>query len=681
MTLLPAVVPPVPETRAELVAARLARKVAPLFGVPWPDTLEPNPLGRITWVTDFTRVTLSEIARGAPLPTRAQAAQLAGAAELGTRGWVILDRMAATASGATLPNEIANATLNRFGPDTKAAVVLVAVNRLLDPLRAALTEVLPVLAYQDGSRLIPDLRLAAWAAVVVEVFRSQPALVAAGIRARAVQRPLTTAWEVPLAPSAAAESLTRCEISAPRTTASPVLPRDLDLVDTTLPGLALPAAEGPVGQQAAHELVAGQLLHRLLDVGTLRDTSHLWISARGPGQLALEALLTPDSIIDQFVAQALRALPPVDGGPVDARLPALPDAAALAQRPLATRRTAAIALFGAVRQVLTDAQARERLRLDAFTWLGQAHGWLAGILPADDPVRAVAGCRADVLRLDLVRYDAERDKRVLVEALMASSQYCIDLFERGSLDRGAAAEILSAANRQLDTLRRLAEASCGPPADGTPPAGILDDHVRRGWLVWLRMVEIDPAVLTTGPLPDLLAHHLHNYATYLASHPYSSGDLTQAVDLFRDVVLPARARYVARTAVFEPLRVSLQMATAATTGLARLARAAGHSAQARNWAALGHLWINRALADPGTAAMLDEATESACRLALQAVPALLLAVELQVSPDGVGTAADLAAVDRLLSSARRWISSLPGPFARQDEIDALAARREQLPTT
>jgi hypothetical protein len=79
--------------------------------------------------------------------------------------------------------------------------------------------------------------------------------------------------------------------------------------------------------------------------------------------------------------------------------------------------------------------------------------------------------------------------------------------------------------------------------------------------------------------------------------------------------------------------------------------------------------------------MLDEATESACRLALQAVPALLLAVELQVSPDGVGTAADLAAVDRLLSSARRWISSLPGPFARQDEIDALAARREQLPTT
>ena len=53
---------------------RLARKVAPLFGVP----SEQNPFRPLTWVCDFTGITVSEIARGAPLPTRADAARLRG---------------------------------------------------------------------------------------------------------------------------------------------------------------------------------------------------------------------------------------------------------------------------------------------------------------------------------------------------------------------------------------------------------------------------------------------------------------------------------------------------------------------------------------------------------------------------------------------------------------------------
>ena len=70
MALLPAVVPQLVEKRSELVPARLARKVAALFGVPSGE----NPYGPLTWVCDFTTITVTEIARGAPLPTRAAAA-------------------------------------------------------------------------------------------------------------------------------------------------------------------------------------------------------------------------------------------------------------------------------------------------------------------------------------------------------------------------------------------------------------------------------------------------------------------------------------------------------------------------------------------------------------------------------------------------------------------------------
>src|SRR6266498_193322 len=87
MALLPAVVPQLVEKRSELVPARLARKVAPLFGVP----SEQNPFRPMTWVCDFTAITVSEIARGAPLPTRAHAAELRGRDDVaaGSESWTV----------------------------------------------------------------------------------------------------------------------------------------------------------------------------------------------------------------------------------------------------------------------------------------------------------------------------------------------------------------------------------------------------------------------------------------------------------------------------------------------------------------------------------------------------------------------------------------------------------------
>ncbi len=96
MPLLPAVVPEIPESRAEVAAARLARKIAPLFGVPWTD----GPFGGRTWVCDYAKITLSEIARGAPLPTREQATHIDRPVE---GAWTVVDRIGVTGSARRFP--------------------------------------------------------------------------------------------------------------------------------------------------------------------------------------------------------------------------------------------------------------------------------------------------------------------------------------------------------------------------------------------------------------------------------------------------------------------------------------------------------------------------------------------------------------------------------------------------
>lgn len=727
MALLPAVIPQIPEARSEVVPARLARKVAPLFGVPWPE----SPLGATTWVTDFTRVTLSEIARGAPLPTRAQAKPLA--AGVGDEGWAIVDRVGVAAEKASLPNEIANATLNRFGPDTKAAVVLTAVNQLLEPLSAAIQESIPLLVDDAGAPLPAGLRLAGWACAVVEVFRSQPALFAAGIRARAIQRPLTAVWTVPVAPSAVDEPLTRCEISAPWTTAAPVQPRDLDLVDASFGclGLLPEAASSRVPGESLHEIVVGQLLYRLLDVGTLRDASHLWISARGPGQLAVEALLTPASIVDRFVRQALRGMsiarplaraaagqdahgPETDGPETDGRradgglrpgdggaepeveglddarrLPAVPDPALLAERPLLARRAAVIMVLGAIRQVHSSDRAVEVARETLVDRLEALRSCVAAMLPADDPVRAVATCRIDLTSLQLLRHDLANDLREVLARLEGSTRGCVAAFDSGILDRGAAAEILSAAAVELDVVGTTS-AAC--ESGGLPHPDVLHEQVRELWGHWLRMVEAQEVPRGGRPSADLLGYHLHNYAAFLARHESAEHDLTAAVVLFENVVLPAREKFLKDTGLFDPLRRSLQMCTTATTYLAESAVARGDVDTAKRWAALGRRLISRALADPSTWSMIDKETDRSCRFALRAAPALIVAAELGVvggqldngasgGVDDLGVAADLRAAARLLGVAHRWVASaigMPERFVRNAEIEAWSARLDRL---
>ena len=678
MSLLPAVIPEIPESRSAVVPARVARKVAPLFGVAWP----AGPFGSRTWVSDYGEITLSEIARGAPAPERSTARRLRDAED---GPWRIVDRFAVPPRAA-LPNEIPNATLTRFGPDTKAAVVLTAANVLLAPVTEAVEQALPLIVGQPGE-LPVELRLAAWAGMVLEVFRSQPTLLAAAIRARTIQRELLVSWRLPAAGRAAELKLARCEIATDALpvdrTPDPDRPATLAVADRTIRALQVltPDADGVADSaDLTYRLLRDEtvdlLLRRLLSVGTPTSSSYLWLSERAPDQLVVEALVPATPVVDRFVGQALRSL----GGrqtvhDAGAVLPVVPSRSALQALPVLARRAALIGMLGMLRYVQNSAPARDRTRAAVVPVLDELGALLRGCLAADDPVGVLGRCRIADMRVQTLRPDATRELREPVAELRAAVRAVYELCTAGGLDRGAAAEAIASANVELNAVRRT---NAEDRAAGLPAPVELYREIRENWGAYLAVLQI------TDPLQAPAAgYHLHNYAAFLASPSGSDAereaDLQAAYRLFTGVVLRARGDFFADTGAFGPLRTTLLMTARATTGLAELNRARGDGDAARRWAAEGLDLIQRALADEDTDRLRAAAppTEKAARMALLAVPPLLTALELGVpaaQPDDLRTARDL------LDLARGWEARLPrgSRAARHDERAALAARLSAL---
>jgi hypothetical protein len=651
MGLLPAEIPDIPESRAEIVPARLARKIAPLFGIPWTQ----GPFGTRTWVCDYNKITLSEIARGAPMPTRKQAAAMGSAAE--AEEWTIVDRVALTRAGGSLPNEIPNATLNRFGPDTKAAVVLTAANRLLSPVASAVESAMKVV----GTGLPTRLRVAAWAALLLEAFRTQPALMAAAIRARTIQRELLVDWYLPIAGAIADLPITRAEVGGPRSetgTGSASRPQGLDLADRTIRDLAVPAPDE----------VVDRLLRQLMAIGTRQSSSHLWLSERMPGQLAVEALVPPTELVARYVAQLGHLL---GDEPEHEVLPRIPRADELSALPLLARRAVLIALLTVLRQVQFDAEQRERTRTAIVPLLAEVALLATECLGTDDPLTVLGRCRAADMMVHTLRHDRRHDLTEPVAELMSQVERCIELADAGAVDRGAAAEAISSANVEINVVRRTNVAG---PDSKLPPPDELDAWLQDSWAAYQRILEI------SGGQPEdsrlAVGHHLHNYASYLTTHPDSEQDLLAAIELFDTTVIPARELYWKRTRSFLPLRQSLQIAARATTTLSE--RAAGPE-EARKWAARGYEWITRALDDQATRALLTETSEPAAHFCLLAVPALLTAVENKVPGTG---AHDVELAGRLLAVATSWARQVTGgdetSYSHYDRLVRLRHRLDLL---
>lgn len=666
MSLLPAVVPAGATRRSELVPTRLAHNVAPLFGIPWPD----GPFGGHTWLCDFTRITISEIARGAPLPARGEAAKRRKQPFAGA--WVVQDRAVVAAPGATLPNEIVNPTINRFGPDTKSAIVLTAVNVLLGPVTEAMLTALPLLASTEDAQLPARLRLAAWAAAVIEVFRSQPALLTAAAKARAIQRESESSPPFPRAGRLGHQTLARCEIGADDSgKLDPAThPRDLAVLDRTLAALELPTRNAAslsstdldsddatgdiVSAGELHNEVANHLVTLLLDAADPDGVGHVWISERAPDQLVAEAMLPSATLVGDLLGQWSALLG------ADVAIPKLP--AEPGDLPVTARRVLVLAALAVLRQIRSELPPGRTAEF--LSGVDDVRRFADAWLPGGDPVGLVARCRTNVLRINVLRPDQGNDLGTSVKDLIGATDLCVEALESGALDRGAAADVLSASCVELNAVRWTVAGK-----RGVLTAKELDRLLRGYWAAFGRALEVD------GTDQRPVGYHLHNYAAFLGSHADSPEDLREAVRLFDEVVIPARTRTRERFGAVGSLSRTLYLAARPTTLLGERARADGRTAEARRWAELGGRWIDRVLASAEFARLLDETSERSCLFALRAAPTLLLALELETRPV---TPEAVELLRRLVAAAERWpaevVQGSVENYARYAEIVDLRDR-------
>ena len=678
------------------MAARIARKVGPLFGVVW----EQNPFG-CTWVCDFGKVTLAEIARGAPYPARdAQSALDDGSTVAeetpdfpgrdGSGTWRRAGRAIWTPHRAPTPALIAHATLNRYGPDTKAAVVLTGANRLLQDVTAAVATVCRHLADQDAS---PEIRLAVWAGLVLEVFRGQPALVAAAVQARAIQRALTTPWGQHLWLSALAESA-RCEFGADADGADaipaqfpgpdeelPQMPTRFGLVDATLPLLGLPIAvsDGPLLSRAeVLDDIATRWCHRLLQIGH-PGRGITWVSETAPGHRSVQSYVRIGSVIAPFVAEVFAALS-IQEKPGTRVCPeqvsGLLTGVELGRLTQLARRShlaSAHVLANYLRFHDDLLRTQPELRIATRELCDGAADAAVQCLGPDDPVTLLLGGYAAYCRAwDLSRTAGQDPAGAAAAATDLAKQLdrLTGAWRAGVLDQGTASYLLEIGAIALERLRA--------------PAEDLAVLWRNSMLA--RGVDPDTDLHDPLALPAAHRYHFQNYAAFLAAASASPAGLRRAlaaqeacVEVREQVTRGELATYSAK---FTSARTSRQ-AAAAIAGRLALAGEPGQAdgTEHRDLLARGVGHARAAMTNPTTGALLagGGADPELVRLALAVLPVVVAAWELQSGDgaDGLVDGALMADADRLLRAASDSAAAMSGTLPEAD-LAALTGLRRRL---
>jgi len=618
---LPATVPEGEFPRSEIVAVRLARRVAPLFGVPW----RHHPHGR-TWVCDFSALTLAEISRGAPLPRREDPPGPSGSgSDAAPNGGTCGRGVAPTASDTA--TTIASATLNKFGPHTTSAVVLTAANRLLTDVTQAVTAVCRDAAAQP---LAPELRLAMWAGLVLEVFRAQPALVVAAVQARAVQRSLTARWGASVAVDPTLGPGARSEIG---TSTSPPADPDLApvrfaLIDDTLRAVDLSGAgRPPVGEERRDDL-ASAWARRLLRMGS-PGSGMVWLTEDAAGHRTVQAYQHVGAMVSPFVDEVLGiAVGPGDGAaPVLPHWPAPGELDRLGDVTVRAHAVAVQAAVGHLSYLETPAQRRPELKAAMRALVEEAATAVVGRLGADDPAALLlAGYHETLVLKDLLRDRAHQlpaslgpAVRCQLDGLRRTRQAWLD----GRLAPGTASYLLEAGCVALGhALDRGADA--------------LDDELRRTvgralartWreVLVARGVPEDP-VAQLATLTPSQVFHLYRYAQHLVRRG-GTADLRRALtvleavaDVRDDVARSEPAGLVvkhtsARLAHELACQVAWELA-AATPSRERTAVSRAREAAERH--------LRAVLRDPSTVAVLASPTNDRTLLwALEAIGPVLL---------------------------------------------------------
>ncbi|GAA0743610.1 hypothetical protein Drose_15100 [Dactylosporangium roseum] len=657
MHVFPAAIPSAEAPRVDVVEVRVARKVAPLFGLG--ADLEPF---RRTWVCDYTQLSLAEIGRGAPFPDRATRARWdaeppPGATPAdGGAGWAWSGRAVWSGAG-TLPGALSNATLNRYGPDTKAAVVLSAANRLLRGPSAAVAAAARWLA-ETGCDA--EVRLAVWAGLVLEVYRAQPALVVAAVQARQVQRSLSARWGGQVDPAGVTAAGAPCEIGPPSgrgdqdETAARWRPTDFDLVDATLPALRL-ADDSPIGPglvtSDAVDDMASAWCHRLLGIGR-PGRGVLWLIEEPGGARRVQAMVRVGAVVAPFVAATLGGTVAADrAGPPP--LPVLPEPAVLAAIPRLHQRAHLLAAHVAASYVRYRDEwllAWPQLRARTAQLVADAVGRCANVLDADDPVPVQLTAYAAYLRVwdgprtSPGQHASDAAGLSAVAALVASQQQVAGAWRAGRLDPGAATYLLELGVVALDDAARHGD-------DGAVSAWA---SIGRWWPVILQARGLGQQLASIETVSDAQAFHLHHYAAWLATG-------RRCADLQRALMVQERVAQVrAAVARGEPAgfaaksaaaRAGHELAAEIATDLA-LATSARQRTVRLHAVHTAARYARAVLADPSMRGLLLQAGSqpAAARAATAVARALSVAVAHGVALDADELAEALALIDAVLAA-------------------------------
>lgn len=298
---------------------RLARNVAAMFGVPVPD----SPTG-LTWAGDYNRVSVLDIARGAPTPGRGRTFAvddgIPGGYGLAERTVQQLGGPAGqgrevTRAVRTTLDDIPPGSLNEYGPDTRAAVVVAASDLLFGSLADVFDETLQLLSVKESGVVADPGRLAIWAFLLSEVFRCQPALTAAAIQATGIQRASLAGIRPFLDPSLQAET-TRNEYGAQGDLGAQQ-PHSVGLFETLrLPQLERELAErigpgseanadGEFGSRSGYPAVLATLTNRT--TALMLNQSRTLVRQNAAGRRWVEGSANAGLWIPVLVAEALSA--------------------------------------------------------------------------------------------------------------------------------------------------------------------------------------------------------------------------------------------------------------------------------------------------------------------------------------------------------------------------------------
>ena len=600
-------IPPIPESRAKQTPARLARKIGPLFGVPW----EEAPGGWRSWCCDYSRLTLAEIMRGAPRP--AKPAELRGFDE---RGVPDADLAQST--------PIANATAARFGPDTKAAFVLTGANVLLQPVTDALCTALSSVPVDD-----PELLIGAFAYCLIEVFRSEPLLILAAIQAEGVQRALS-AVRVPFQ-SHGVTTLASHEFGHEDAGHDPAsAPMSLDLVarlsetlctrlapveaNDSAFDIASEQAQGGSAHDRLCRLVTAFALRTLLDASTSAADAAMRIADGPDGRRADLTLSTPNRIrrFAQGITPHVSARPSTSSDGAPGPIASIEERARTRRAPEAMHEKLD-QLSACTPDVAKGAPLDRRAALTVYRGLltaavvfvpdsGEAarHRRALLVVRTADTVGDVFGAQAPEARLERLFALTEliyfpvgpgQDPRDPVLAaqraawIREAAPLADDLMAMVARGEFSGGYVIGRVDDLLVNVNQVRRRQHDDPVPELPGAQELTEMLAA---LWERFLALLASFFDTAS--DGYRSRMHNYSAFLLGPASTMEMREQGIALCHGTVLPVRRRAAQSNNRFGPLRLALQVAM---RGHARLARDLMDDPDA----AAEHLRTARALAE------------------------------------------------------------------------------------